>query len=173
MPLSAHKHSSLFQSQICVRPHFPQNVSQQTDAEASIRIQLFAIKPDIRDLKTCETMPFSLWGKNYFSEKCECGHVILKRSHILKFVLISNIDDQWWAGKTSSLRRGGGGGAPSWSVCQFLWCKYSHTANFKLPTWYCRTQNWEEKCKTDFHSPVSAASNKPLVHIYLDIWRDK
>ena len=57
MPLSAHKHSSLFQSQICVRPHFPQNVSQQTDAEASIRIQLFAIKPDIRDLKTCETMP--------------------------------------------------------------------------------------------------------------------
>lgn len=125
MPLSAHKHSSLFQSQICVRPHFPQNVSQQTDAEASIRIQLFAIKPDIRDLKTCETMPFSLWGKNYFSEKCECGHVILKRSHILKFVLISNIDDQWWAGKTSSLRRGGGGGAPSWSVCQFLWCKYS------------------------------------------------
>ena len=69
---------------------------------------------------------------------------------------------QWCAGKCFTAGSLGEMKALICSVCQFPWCKYSHTANFKLPTWYCCTQTWEEMCKTDTHYPAWAASNRPL-----------
>lgn len=63
MPL---KDSYFFQLRICIKLDILQlfnqnNISQQTDYRAAVRIQLSFIKSDVRDLQKCKMVPlFSL-----------------------------------------------------------------------------------------------------------------
>ena len=73
---------------------------------------------------------------------------------------------QWCAGECFTAGSPGEEKALICSVCQFPWCKYFYTANFKLPAWYCGTQNWGKMCKMGSHYPAWMASNTLLVQGY-------
>lgn len=73
---------------------------------------------------------------------------------------------QWCAGKCFTAGSLGEKKALICRVCQFPWCKYFHTASFKLPAWYCWTQNWGKMCKMDSHYPAWTASNTLLAQGY-------